>query len=49
MKHELDRVIETARAIMRGERHGVVVTLLRTSGSTYRRFACGPWMAPSWD
>ena len=37
MKHELDRVIEAARAIMRSGGRGVVVTLLRTSGSTYRR------------
>ncbi len=37
MRHELDRVLGTARAIIaRGER-GVVVTLLETSGSTYRR------------
>lgn len=37
MKHEIDRVIEAARAIMRSGGRGVVVTLLRTSGSTYRR------------
>ena len=37
MKHEIDRVIEAARAIMRDGQRGVVVTLLRTSGSTYRR------------
>jgi xanthine/CO dehydrogenase XdhC/CoxF family maturation factor len=37
VSHELDRVIEAARAIMRDGRRGVLVTLLRTSGSTYRR------------
>src|SRR5258707_11981650 len=37
MKHELDRAIDAARAIMRSCARGVVVTLLRTSGSTYRR------------
>ena len=37
MRHEIDRVIEAARAIMRSGQRGVVVTLLRTSGSTYRR------------
>jgi xanthine dehydrogenase accessory factor len=37
MTHELDRVIEAARAVMRSDGRGVVVTLLRTSGSTYRR------------
>ena len=37
MKHEVDRVIETAREIMRRGDRGVVVTLLRTDGSTYRR------------
>ena len=37
MNHEIDRVIEAARAIMRAGRSGIVVTLLRTSGSTYRR------------
>jgi len=37
MKHELDRVIDAVRAIMRNDGRGVVVTLLRTSGSTYRR------------
>jgi xanthine/CO dehydrogenase XdhC/CoxF family maturation factor len=37
MKHEIDRVIDAARAIMRDGGRGVAVTLLRTSGSTYRR------------
>jgi xanthine dehydrogenase accessory factor len=37
MRHELDRVIETARTIMRRGGRGITVTLLRTSGSTYRR------------
>jgi xanthine dehydrogenase accessory factor len=37
VSHELDRVIDGARAIMREGRRGVLVTLLRTSGSTYRR------------
>lgn len=37
MKHELDCVIEATRAIMRDGKRGVAVTLLQTSGSTYRR------------
>lgn len=37
MSRELDRVIESARAVMRAGGRGIVVTLLRTSGSTYRR------------
>jgi xanthine dehydrogenase accessory factor len=37
VSHEIDRVIDAARAIMRAGGRGVVVTLLRTSGSTYRR------------
>jgi xanthine dehydrogenase accessory factor len=37
VSHELDRVIEAVRAIMRDDRRGVLVTLLCTSGSTYRR------------
>jgi xanthine/CO dehydrogenase XdhC/CoxF family maturation factor len=37
MKHEIDRVMDAARAIMRDGGRGVALTLLRTSGSTYRR------------
>lgn len=37
MSHEIDRVLAAARAIANGGGRGVVVTLLRTSGSTYRR------------
>lgn len=37
MSHEIDRILETARGLMAAGKRGVLVTLLRTSGSTYRR------------
>jgi xanthine dehydrogenase accessory factor len=35
--HEIDRAIEAARGVMRAGRRGVLVTVIATTGSTYRR------------
>jgi xanthine/CO dehydrogenase XdhC/CoxF family maturation factor len=35
--HELDKVISTCRSMINENRRGVLVTLIRTQGSTYRR------------
>lgn len=35
--HELDRILEAIRGILAADRRGVVVTVIRTEGSTYRR------------
>lgn len=37
MSHELDRILEAVRGAMSATERGILVTLIRTTGSTYRR------------